>query len=351
MPAAIAAGHRPAVSIIIATYGRPDALNLTLASVLAQSVTDWEAIIVADGCPPDVLAAIDADDPRIRVVNLPMRVGHQYGPNSVGMALARGRYLAFLNHDDLWLGDHLARAIAQLDSGHASFVFARAAFCHRIGQSTWLPRLGRLVFSEFNQPRAIWRCLDGPNALFEPASGWVVDAELAARIGPWRAPGTVARTPVMDWVCEAARHGARFAFGEATTVLKLNLHHPSHVEQPTYALDTTLLEHVAPLLQVGDDALRAAIDDDVARAPERGLPVRPYLARAPDPHDAAEANARAHFSQLVETGTYPSACIDTERAERLRQDALGSLRIRTGEQNAGFPSIDDVLAGMETTDG
>jgi hypothetical protein len=328
--------------VIIAAYGRPEALRPTLASVLAQSEQDFEVLVVADACPPDALEAMRHPDPRVRLLNLPRRAGHQYGPNAVGLARARGEFIAFLNHDDLWLRDHLARARAALGDDPHGFHFARAAFCHYAGQAHWQATLGRLVFSEFNQPQATWRCLDGPNALFEPASAWVLPAALARRIGPWRPPGTVARTPVMDWVCLAARAGARFSFGDAPTVLKLNLHHPPHQDQPTYAMPTPDVADLADWLEASPDRVRARLADDIAQAPGReGLLARDLLANPPQAADPAEADALARYTALRAGAPYG----DEPDAAAWREAALASLALRTGEHLPGFPPVDALLAG------
>ena len=98
-----ASAASPAVSVIIATYNRAHTLRHAVQSVRNSSFTDWELIVVGDACTDDSAECVAAfNDPRIRFVNLPDRTGHQSGPNNHGLALARGKYVAFLNHDDLF---------------------------------------------------------------------------------------------------------------------------------------------------------------------------------------------------------------------------------------------------------
>ena len=119
---------RPAVSIVLATYNRPAVLAFAIRSVLAQDFADWELIVVGDRCSEatGVLAGSFAD-PRIRYVNLALNYGEQSGPNNVGIARARGRTIAFLNHDDCWFPDHLRAAMDWLEASGADAVIARSA--------------------------------------------------------------------------------------------------------------------------------------------------------------------------------------------------------------------------------
>lgn len=91
----------PRVTVVVATYDRPALLVRALASVRAQRLSDWEALVIGDRCGPATGEALAAmGEPRVRYANLPARCGEQSIPNSVGVALARGDAVAFLNHDD-----------------------------------------------------------------------------------------------------------------------------------------------------------------------------------------------------------------------------------------------------------
>ena len=93
----------PLVSIVVATYNRAHVVAHAIASVRRSTVTDWELIVVGDRCTDDTEAVVAGfADPRITWVNLPENAGEQSGPNNEGIRRARGRYLALLNHDDLF---------------------------------------------------------------------------------------------------------------------------------------------------------------------------------------------------------------------------------------------------------
>lgn len=107
---------RPLVSVIIPHYQRFSLLKEAIDSVAAQTVPDWELIAVDDGSPQAAGQAflreareryrgrIAAD--RLRFVRIP-HCGHPGAVRNEGAHHAKGRYLAFLDSDDLWLPDKL----------------------------------------------------------------------------------------------------------------------------------------------------------------------------------------------------------------------------------------------------
>jgi glycosyltransferase involved in cell wall biosynthesis len=120
--------QRPPVSIIVATYGRHEVLSYAIRSALAQDYKDFELIVVGDAASEDTSVTVaEFADPRIRYINLPRNFGEQSGPNNIGIQLARGRYIAFLNQDDLWFSDHLAIAVEWLEATFSDIVFALGA--------------------------------------------------------------------------------------------------------------------------------------------------------------------------------------------------------------------------------
>lgn len=107
----------PRVSVIITTYNWSSVLPYSIGSVLRQTMADFEVLVVGDGCTDDserVIAAIG--DPRVRWINLPANTKHQSGPNNEGLHQARGEFIAYLGHDDLWLPHHLAVMVGALDA-------------------------------------------------------------------------------------------------------------------------------------------------------------------------------------------------------------------------------------------
>ncbi len=116
-----------AVSIILPTYNRAAFLPGALASIRAQTFAAWELIVVDDGSTDGTGELVAS---RFREVRQPTRYVFQpnagfYAARRAGVALARGKYLAFLDSDDLWLPHHLSAGVAALEANpDVDWVFA-----------------------------------------------------------------------------------------------------------------------------------------------------------------------------------------------------------------------------------
>ncbi|MDQ1520746.1 MAG: hypothetical protein QOI55_1819 [Actinomycetota bacterium] len=96
----------PEFSVVIPTYGRPAFLADAVASVLGQRVVDFECIVVDDASPE---APVLPDDPRLQLLRRERNGGPPAARNT-GIDAATGRYLAFLDDDDVWLPGRLSLA-------------------------------------------------------------------------------------------------------------------------------------------------------------------------------------------------------------------------------------------------
>lgn len=181
----------------MATYNRSNVIGHAIDSVRASTVEDWELIVVGDACTDDTADVVAAyGDPRIRFVDLERNCGEQSGPNNVGVSLARGRYLAFLNHDDLWMPDRLARGLPALQSDQADLTCCAAVLVLPDGQGLALTGATTLA-GRYSPVLAI------------PASLWLMKRELAERVGPWHSAFGLRGQPSQDWLFRAQRAGAR----------------------------------------------------------------------------------------------------------------------------------------------
>lgn len=114
------------VSVITPLYNASSFLHLTVQSVLAQSFTDWELILV-DDCSSDNSVAIAesfaAKYSRIRVIRLTKKTGASVARNT-GIEVAQGRYIAFLDSDDLWLPNKLEKQLQFMQEKDIAFSFS-----------------------------------------------------------------------------------------------------------------------------------------------------------------------------------------------------------------------------------
>jgi glycosyltransferase involved in cell wall biosynthesis len=122
----------PLVSAIVTTCDRPRLVVEAIRSVLAQTLSDLEVIVVVDG--PDAAterALMAIDDHRVRVHVRPTRGGQGAAINS-GIALARGEWTAILDDDDVWLPEKLER---QLRTAEGSGVPNPVVACRFLARS------------------------------------------------------------------------------------------------------------------------------------------------------------------------------------------------------------------------
>ena len=207
---------------MIATYNRPAPLRHAIQSVLDGSFTDWELIVVGDACSDETAECVATfGDRRIRYNNLPVWCGYQSGPNNFGVELARGRYIAFLNHDDLYLPDHLANCVAELDGSGADLVWVPTAFV--ASQSDAAASDKHYSFEMGGVPVSRDRSASShfwPMSFYLPSS-WVFRRSLAERVGPWLGPDETYLLPSQEWLFRAWRRGARMRFVSSVSVIAL----------------------------------------------------------------------------------------------------------------------------------
>lgn len=207
------------MSVVTATYHRPSALEQAIRSVRWQTLTDWEHWVVGDACTDRTAAVVAAfNDPRVRFHNREVNAGEQSGPNNTGCSLARGQYLAFLNHDDLWLPDHLETLVEVLETSGADLAWSLTEEVRADGQVVLCNLPADLRYS----PR-----------ITVPASSWVFRRSLWERIGPWRSYREIFLIPSQDWIFRAHRAGARMVCVPQLGVIAL----PSGYRKGSYVGD------------------------------------------------------------------------------------------------------------------
>jgi glycosyltransferase involved in cell wall biosynthesis len=105
---------KPKVSVVIPVYNAEAWLADTIGSVLAQRYDDYEIVIVDDGSSDRTVQVARGFEPRVTVLQQPN--GGPASARNRAIERARGEYIAFLDCDDLWAPEKLARQVAFLDS-------------------------------------------------------------------------------------------------------------------------------------------------------------------------------------------------------------------------------------------
>lgn len=200
----------PVFSVIIATYNWSSALRLALMSVLNQTFSDFEVLVVGDGCTDDSADVVASmGDPRLQWHNLPKNHGSQWAPNNHGLSLARGKYIAYLGHDDLWWPTHLARAHDALERGDADFV-AAATLMYGPEDSGIRAISGFFPNDQFS-----------PRHFFVPSS-MAHRLDIAQAVGGWRSPEEAAVAVDVDFLRRCHEAGARVVSTKDFTTFKFN---------------------------------------------------------------------------------------------------------------------------------
>ena len=104
----------PVVSVIIAAYQAPNYLKQAIESVQSQTFRDYE-IIVVDDCSGEEYTSQYYLPEEATLICHKERYGAPAAPRNTGIRAARGKYVAFLDHDDVWLPDKLAVQVQALE--------------------------------------------------------------------------------------------------------------------------------------------------------------------------------------------------------------------------------------------
>ena len=116
------------VSIIVPVYNAEKYIEQTIRSVLAQDYDNWELLLVENGSTDGSAEKIrQFEDERIRLIVMEGNVGAANARNE-GMKQASGRYVGYLDADDLWRDNKLSRQLAFMQETGAAFSFTGYEF-------------------------------------------------------------------------------------------------------------------------------------------------------------------------------------------------------------------------------
>ncbi len=221
------------VSVLIPTRNRPELLQKAVASVLAQSFTDFELIIVNDGNTP----LPDFADPRIRTLN--SSEAGAVPARNMGVGAAKGDVIAWLDDDDQWSDRNFLRNAVAVMQGGADFVFGD----------------GRFVFADGSPPQDYSRNADAKSLEHDNT---ILVSAIAYRASLHQKLGTFDESlPYYwdwDWYLRVARSGAKLHHN-AWPVADI-LIHPQNMSGETNAparqqnLDRLAEKHQLPPLKL-----------------------------------------------------------------------------------------------------
>lgn len=214
----------PQVSVITATYNWSSVLRYSIQSVLGQSFQEFEMLIVGDGCTDDSAEVVASfNDSRLRWHNLPQNTGSQALPNNAGLELARGRYVAYLGHDDIWYPTHLELLARTLDQD-------RADLAHTLSVYLGTPDSGVRVLMGLP-----------PSGAYEqyqwaPPSSWMHRRAVAQDIGGWKDYRTTELAPDEDFLTRTWAGGKRVVNVRELTVFKFpsTWRRNSYIDKPCH---------------------------------------------------------------------------------------------------------------------
>lgn len=118
----------PAVSVIVPAYNRASLLGEAIASVLAQSFADFEILIVDDGSTDDTERVVH-EFVDSRIIYLKQENKGRSCARNAALDISRGRFIAFLDSDDLYLPGKLAMQVEYLDSHPHIDMLYTSAYC------------------------------------------------------------------------------------------------------------------------------------------------------------------------------------------------------------------------------
>lgn len=213
----------PFFSVVIPVYNRACSVRPTLESVLAQTETDWEVIIVDDGSrDSDALVAVvdSLNDSRFRYIR--RENGGGSAARNTGIDAATGRYIAFLDSDDLFLSERLYKAKAVL-AGQPDNVVSYSQFWveRGVGKRWVRPEVGPAIGQRIDE---YLMCTDGNIQ----TSTVTIPTQLAQRV---RFDERLPSSQDTDFAVRCAHAGARYIFIPEPLVIYMDVHDLTRVSR------------------------------------------------------------------------------------------------------------------------
>ncbi len=198
--------ENPEVTVIIATYNSSRTLYYALKSLLNQDFQNFEAWVIGDACTDDSEKVVPSfSDKRLNWYNRESNSGSQGAPNNEGLKRAKGNFIAYLGHDDLWLPWHLSNLVSFIKKTNADLVHPLSAVFSPEGLSYTVgpPSTGRTYKNHFVFP-----------------SSWLHNLDIIKDCGTWGDHFKLNRAVDMDFQRRVYLAGKQILFYPQLSLLK-----------------------------------------------------------------------------------------------------------------------------------
>ena len=140
----------PTISVIIPTYNRAVYVTKAIDSILAQTYTDYEIIVVDDGSTDNTKEALKSYEDKINYIYQENK-GVSSARNT-GMRAASGQWIAFLDSDDIWLPDKLSSQIQSIKNADAKVCFTKVTHVRESQSINEKNKCDTVQSKEFTEP-------------------------------------------------------------------------------------------------------------------------------------------------------------------------------------------------------
>ena len=334
------------VSAVISTYNSPEKLRAALRSVELQSQAVDEIIVVGDCCSDETERMLEELSlPNLRYVNLPVRCGEQSIPNAIGTLMASSRFVAYLNHDDLWLPWHISLAMESLSRNGKSWFIGSAAFCDSEAEEAGqvVPQFG----SRTDPERTVAKSFTKVFNYLEPSSSWVVERDWVVSAKNWTPAWKIGRTPLAELPLRLWKEKGEPNFGKDLSVAKV-MGNRRKSSEPYYGHLPSLHRYLENLLRETGERWPEEISWPTWVSKGRNWYSTVLFAHLPGGDWSRKLLNRAVLAvyQIIGIDLVDRAIRKQSGTGQLLEEAL---KIRTGEEHLNRIDVSEVAAQLGLT--